>query len=175
MLEMNNYDFKACLKQLYEREIPDCGNLFTRINFKNVVKEISRRRTIAWLKAKYFLLIHESLEDVHEKTSEQIITLLHEKFCSNACSSVNNGNIQTNRNNNSQTEIKDRVINNSSSNFENSILISDDEEYNYVDLTLLSDDIIIDDDIHSSDDIIIDSSEDVVCYEDEKNVIHWSF
>jgi len=76
-------DLKIIFQNLYEKDITYCEKyIFQRINFQNVQQSMSNPRTICWLKAKYFLLVGENITKFEEKTSEQIIALLHTKYCS---------------------------------------------------------------------------------------------
>jgi len=43
---------------------------------------MKRPRTVAWLKAKYYLLVNENISEHESKTAEVIITMLYEECCS---------------------------------------------------------------------------------------------
>jgi len=76
-----NGDIKDGIRLEHKNLIEKSEDLVKRINFENVVQTMSSPRTIAWLKAKYFILVNENIEKFKEKTSEQIISILHDKYC----------------------------------------------------------------------------------------------
>lgn len=78
-------DFKCALKDLYEKEIMDLKVIYKRINFENIMKYRMRKpQNVAFLKAKYYLLICENnISNLLEKPSEEVIKILHTKYCSN--------------------------------------------------------------------------------------------
>jgi len=85
----NDY-FTESLKSKYKKEIQEAKVLFKRINFSNVLVNMKIPRTIAWLKAKYYLLVNGNISEHGNKTSEEIITLLHEVYCYKETFDINN-------------------------------------------------------------------------------------
>jgi len=58
--------------------------LFKRINFESIMQYcMTKPRQVAYLKAKLYLLIQENISNFMEKTSEEMIVILHRKYCSN--------------------------------------------------------------------------------------------
>jgi len=79
---LTNGNFKEEIKSQYKKEIKGAKSMFQRINFTNVVESMKRPRTISWMKTKYFLLVKENISEYENKTSEDIISILHEQYCS---------------------------------------------------------------------------------------------
>jgi len=150
-----NADIKASIRSEYSKLIHQSENLFKRINFENVVQTMTNRRTIAWLKAKYYILVSENIENFKEKTSEEIILILHDKYCKTKL--VN----KDNKSNETQSFVREKI----NSSIDLTLLsdddyindISDDEElHDYNDLTYLSDHSDIADFLESDEVINID-------------------
>lgn len=72
---------KFTLNSIYENEIMDLEVVYKRLNFENIIKYMTKPRNVAYLKAKYFLLICENISNFMEKTSEEVIDILHTKYC----------------------------------------------------------------------------------------------
>jgi len=82
MSEVLNVDFQCAVENLYKKETIDLEVLFKRINFVNIMQySMTKPLTVAYLKAKYYLLIHD-LPNFMQKTSEEVIVILHTKYCS---------------------------------------------------------------------------------------------
>jgi len=73
------------IKNFYESMIIcDSEKLFKGINFENVIITMAHPRTIAWCKAKYYFLVSENVENFKEKSSEEIVDILHGVYFSKA-------------------------------------------------------------------------------------------
>jgi len=79
--ELTNSNLQEEIKSKYKKEIKEAKSMFKRINFTNIT--MKRPRTVAWMKSKYFLLVNENVSEYNNKTSEEIITMLHKQYCSN--------------------------------------------------------------------------------------------
>jgi len=131
--------------------------MFQRINFTNVLATMKIPRTIGWIKTKYFLLVKENISEYENKTSEDIISILHEQYCSD----------QTFENKRDTSEQETCIADFDEVSINNELnkptipsigLMSDDEdESELVDLTLIADD--DDDDTNVFDDVIDDNDD----------------
>jgi len=70
------------IKTEYKNLFQIAENLFSRVNFENVLLTMQKPRTTAYLKAKYYILIKESLPKTFKKKTEEIIMILHDKYVS---------------------------------------------------------------------------------------------
>jgi len=144
-------DINASIRSEQSELIQQCENLFKRINFENVNKTMTNHRTISWLKTKYYILVSENIEKFKDKTSEEIISILHDKYCTTKL--VN----KDNKSNETQSFVREKI--NSSIDL---TFLSDDDSINdisdddYNDLTHLSDHSDIADVLESDEVINID-------------------
>jgi len=79
---LTNDNLREKIKSQYKSSIHEANNLSQRINFTNVLLSMKTPRTKAWLKAKYYLLVKENISEYNNKSAEEIITILHEEYCS---------------------------------------------------------------------------------------------
>jgi len=86
--ELPNGDLKCSIESEYKNLIQESECLFKRIDFENVLNSMSSKRTIAWLKSKFYLLVNKNISDYVNKTAEEMISILHDQYCSK--SSFNN-------------------------------------------------------------------------------------
>jgi len=134
--ELTNGNFKEETKSKYKKEIKEAKSMFQRINFTNVVESMKRPRTISWMKTKYFLLVKE----YENKTSEDIISILHEQYCSDQTFENNEDTLEQEAciSDSNETSINNEINKTSIPSID---LMSDDEdESELVDLTLIADD-----------------------------------
>jgi len=133
-----NCDIKASIRLEHTEIIEQSENLFKRINFENVVKTMSNARTVSWLKTKYYILVNENVENFEEKNSEEIISMMHDKYCTTKLLNKDN------KSNETQSFVREKINSSIDLTFlsdDDSISdnISDDEElHDYNDLTHLS-------------------------------------
>jgi len=149
-----NGDIKDGIRSEYSELIQQSESLFKRINFENVVQTMVNRRTVAWLKTKYYILVSENIENFKEKTSEEIISMLHDKYCTTEL--VNKDNLEQNLDPEEESITKQKFNSSidltflSDDDYINNI--SDDDDYN--DFTHLSDDLDIAD-VSEGDAVIV--------------------
>jgi len=151
MLEISNNE-ESALQSLFENEVIDSTILFRRINFENIMQyRMSKPRSIAYLKAKYFLLVNENVQNFTDKPAEEIITFLYDKYC------LKNSPVQEHITDNHE-EASGQII--------DLVNLADDDN-DSINLTYLCDNDLIDLTYISDD----DESDEMFCDEDEVMII----
>jgi len=137
-------DIKDIIRSEHYELIHQSESLFKRINFKNVLQTMSKPRTVAWLKAKLHILVNENIENFKEKSLEEIITILHGKYCTTKLVDKDN------KSNEQQSTLKEKI------NLSIDLTFPDDDDFH--DLTHVSDhsDICVADVSEGEEVIIID-------------------